>query len=101
MRDAASGAAGLVLGALSLAGVVVGLAAPPGTAQSGPPGCVGETDAAEVPRHPGPLVRFGINARAVTGQIGPTPAPAVPGIRPGIWRSWGSCAVRTRRSRSG
>ena len=27
---------------------------------------------------PGPLVRFGINPRAVTGQIGPTPAPAVP-----------------------
>jgi hypothetical protein len=47
-------------------------------AQSGPPGCVGETDAAQVEQRPGPLVRFGINARAVTGQIGPTPAPAVP-----------------------
>ena len=42
------------------------------------PGCVGETDAAQVEQRPGALVRFGINARAVTGQIGPVPAPAVP-----------------------
>ena len=47
-------------------------------AQSVPPGCVGETDASQVPQTPGPAVRFGINPRAVTGQIGPTPAPAVP-----------------------
>jgi hypothetical protein len=47
-------------------------------AQSVPPGCVGETDAAQVPQRAGPAVRFGINPRAVTGQIGPTPAPAVP-----------------------
>ena len=47
-------------------------------AQSGPPGCAGETDATQVPQRPGPAVRFGINARAVTGQIGPTPAVAVP-----------------------
>src|ERR687895_1265723 len=47
-------------------------------AQSGPPGCVGDTDAAQVPQRPGPPVRFGINPRAVTGQIGPTPAPALP-----------------------
>jgi hypothetical protein len=47
-------------------------------AQSAPPGCVGDTDAVQVPQRPGPPVRFGINARAVTGQIGPTPAPAVP-----------------------
>jgi hypothetical protein len=47
-------------------------------AQTGPPGCVGDTDAAQVPQRPGPPLRFGINARAVTGQIGPTPAPAVP-----------------------
>ena len=49
-----------------------------GTATAQPPGCVGERDAAQVPQKPGPPVRFGINARAVTGQIGPTPAPAVP-----------------------
>jgi hypothetical protein len=48
------------------------------SAQSGPPGCIGETDAAQVPQRPGPRVRFGINPRAVTGQIGPTPAPALP-----------------------
>lgn len=54
-----------------------GTAAPAASARSTPPGCVGETDAAQVPQQPGPPVRFGINARAVTGQIGPTPAPAV------------------------
>jgi len=48
------------------------------SAQSGPPSCVGDTDAAQVAQRPGPAVRFGINPRAVTGQIGPTPAPAVP-----------------------
>ena len=48
------------------------------SAQSGAPGCVGETDATQVAQRPGPAVRFGINPRAVTGQIGPTPAPAVP-----------------------
>jgi len=47
-------------------------------AQSGPPGCAGDTDATQVPENPGPPVRFGINARAVTGQIGPTPAPSLP-----------------------
>jgi hypothetical protein len=47
-------------------------------AQSAPPGCVGDTEAAQVPQLPGAPVRFGINPRAVTGQIGPTPAPAVP-----------------------
>jgi hypothetical protein len=47
-------------------------------AQSGPPGCFGDTSAAQVPQRPGPAVRFGVNARAVTGQIGPTPAAAVP-----------------------
>jgi hypothetical protein len=62
---------------VTLAGALLGLA-PAANAQSGPPGCVGETDAAQVEQRPGPPVRFGINARAVTGQIGPTPAPAVP-----------------------
>ena len=38
------------------------------SAQSGPPGCVGETDAARVPQRPGPAVRFGINPRAVPGR---------------------------------
>src|SRR5688572_19022207 len=49
-----------------------------GTASAQQPGCVGETDAAQVEQRPGPLVRFGINARAATGQIGPVPAPSVP-----------------------
>jgi hypothetical protein len=57
---------------------LLGVGAATASAQSGPPGCVGDTDAAEVPQRPGPPVRFGINARAVTGQIGPAPAPAVP-----------------------
>lgn len=48
------------------------------SAQSGAPGCIGETDATKVTQRPGPAVRFGINPRAVTGQIGPTLAPAVP-----------------------
>src|SRR4051812_11282672 len=62
----------------ALALVVLAVAAPAARAQSGPPGCVGDTDAAHVTELPGPPVRFGINARAVTGQIGPLPADAVP-----------------------
>jgi hypothetical protein len=58
--------------------VMVAVAAPAASAQSGPPGCVGDTEAAPVEQLPGPPVRFGINARAVTGQIGPLPAEAVP-----------------------
>src|SRR5215208_1706523 len=57
---------------------VMALAAPAASAQSGPPGCVGDTEAGPVRQLPGPPVRFGINARAVTGQIGPLPAEAVP-----------------------
>ena len=57
---------------LTFAGLIAGLAAPGASAQSEAPGCVGETDAAQVPQRPGPPVRFGINARAVTGQIGPS-----------------------------
>ena len=63
---------------VAVACALLGLAPSVAVAQSGPPGCLGETDAAQVPQRPGPRVRFGINARAVTGQIGPTPAPAVP-----------------------
>jgi hypothetical protein len=64
----------------SHAAALVILAACPAaaSAQSAPPGCVGDTDAAQVQQRPGPPVRFGINARAVTGQIGPLPADAVP-----------------------
>src|SRR3954447_4132555 len=58
--------------------VLAGGAAPAASAQSGPPGRVGATEPAEVRQLPGPPVRFGINARAVTGQIGPLPADAVP-----------------------
>jgi hypothetical protein len=43
---------------------VVAVAAPAASAQSGPPGCVGDTKAAQVQQLPGPPVRFGINARA-------------------------------------
>jgi hypothetical protein len=64
--------------AVAAALVVAAVAAPGASAQSGPPGCVGDTEAAPVKQLPGPPVRFGINARAVTGQIGPLPAEAVP-----------------------
>ena len=57
---------------------LMAVAAPAAGAQSSPPGCVGDTEAAQVKQLPGPAVRFGINARAVTGQIGPLPADAVP-----------------------
>src|SRR4051794_36097894 len=64
--------------AVAAALIVVAVAAPSASAQSGPPGCVGDTEAGPVKQLPGPAVRFGINARAVTGQIGPLPAEAVP-----------------------
>jgi hypothetical protein len=60
------------------ASVLLAVGAVPAAAQSGPPGCVADTDAAQVSQLPGPPVRFGVNARAVTGQIGPIPAEAVP-----------------------
>ena len=63
-------------GVLALA--LLAVAAPAASAQSTPPGCVGDTDAAQVKQLPGPPVRFGVNARAVTGQIGPLPAEALP-----------------------
>lgn len=68
---------GVVALVAALAGV---LASGPGPerAAAQPPGCVGDTDASQVPQEPGPRIRFGINARAVTGQIGPAPAPAEP-----------------------
>ena len=49
-------------------------------AQSGPPACTADTDARDVPQLPGPPLRFGVNPRAVTGQIGGTPAAAVPEV---------------------
>jgi hypothetical protein len=57
--------------------LALAVAAPAG-AQDGPPACVGDTDTDSVPQLPGPHLRFGVNPRAVTGQIGPLPAPAVP-----------------------
>jgi hypothetical protein len=42
------------------------------------PVCVGDTDATAVEQRPGPLLRFGIGPLVQAGQIGPTPAPAVP-----------------------
>jgi hypothetical protein len=69
----------LVLAAALAALVAVGPT--PAAAQSPasePPACVGDTDADEVPQLPGKPIRFGINARAETGQIGPAPAPALP-----------------------
>src|SRR3954467_10128884 len=62
---------------LLAADLLAGMPAPV-AAQSAPPGCVGDTDAGPVPQKPGADVRFGINARAVTGQIGPLPADALP-----------------------
>src|SRR4051794_23766292 len=64
--------------ATAIALVVLAAAAPAARAQSAPPGCVGDTDAAQVKQLPGPPVRYGINPRAVTGQIGPLPAEALP-----------------------
>src|SRR3954447_24601852 len=62
-----------VLAALALAAA----AAPAGHAQSDP-GCVGDTDASAVPQKPGPRLRFGIGPLVQAGQIGPSPAAAVP-----------------------
>ena len=42
------------------------------------PVCAGDTEAREVEQKPGPPLRFGIGPLAQAGQIGPTPAPAVP-----------------------
>jgi hypothetical protein len=58
---------------------VLALASAPGAAaQSGPPACVGDTEADAVPRRPGPRLRFGITPLVQAGQIGAQPAPAVP-----------------------
>lgn len=54
------------------------LAVGPAPAAADPPVCVGDTDAAQVPQLPGKRIRFGVNPRAETGQIGPVPAPALP-----------------------
>ena len=53
-------------------------AAPDARAQSGPPVCMGDTEADDVERRPGPLLRFGIGPLPQAGQVGPAPAPAVP-----------------------
>src|SRR4051812_21120481 len=58
--------------------VLAAVAAPAASARRGPPGCGGDRGGGRVRQLPGPPVRFGINARAVTGQIGPLPAEAVP-----------------------
>ena len=68
-------------------------------AKSGPPGCVGETDAAQVPQQPGPAVRFGINPRAVTGRsarLPPRPCRRTPRANSPSATSY---AARARRSR--
>src|SRR3954451_13671095 len=65
-------------GAVALALALLAVAAPAASAQATPPGCVGDTDASQVKQLPGPAVRYGINPRAVTGQIGPLPAEALP-----------------------
>ena len=63
---------------LVAAAALVLASAPSAAAQAGPPGCTGDTEADAVAQLPGPRLRFGVNPRAVTGQIGPLPAPAVP-----------------------
>jgi hypothetical protein len=68
----------LLCGLVAAACAMLASAVPTASAQSGTPACVGDTDATQVAQLPGPPVRFGINPRAVTGQIGPAPAPAVP-----------------------
>ena len=50
----------------------------PGASAQADPVCVGDTESTEVERKPGPPLRFGIGPLVQTGQIGPTPAPAVP-----------------------
>ena len=50
----------------------------PGAAAQNDPICVGDTEASEVEQKPGPALRFGIGPLVQAGQIGPTPAPAVP-----------------------
>ena len=51
----------------------------PGAAAQSDPACVGDTDAVDVEQKPGaPRLRFGIGPLVQAGQIGPTPAAAVP-----------------------
>jgi hypothetical protein len=51
--------------------------APAAGAQSDPV-CVGDTEAGQVQQKPGPPLRFGIGPLVQAGQIGPTPAAAIP-----------------------
>jgi hypothetical protein len=53
------------------------LVAPGAWAQTDPV-CVGDTEAGQVEQKPGPLLRFGIGPLVQAGQIGPTPAAAIP-----------------------
>jgi hypothetical protein len=50
----------------------------PTAASAQPPACVGDTEADAVPQKPGPRLRFGITPLVQAGQIGGTPAPAIP-----------------------
>ena len=68
-----------ILALIAAVATAVSLAAASGAAaQSGPPGCVGDTEADAVPRKPGTRLRFGITPLVQAGQIGAQPAPAVP-----------------------
>ena len=67
-----------IAAAAGIAAAAAALPAPPAAAQSGPPGCVGDTEADAVQQRPGPPLRFGIGPLPQAGQIGPVPAPAVP-----------------------
>ena len=58
---------------------VAALLSAPGAAAQSDPACVGDTDAVNVEQKPGaPLLRFGIGPLVQAGQIGPTPADAIP-----------------------
>ena len=59
------------------AATAFGLAVPAAHAQLSQP-CTGDLEEDEVEQRPGPRLRFGITPRVQAGQVGGTPAPAVP-----------------------
>jgi hypothetical protein len=62
----------------AIALAVPGTTAVPAARAQADSACIGDTDADAVPRRPGPRLRFGIGPLVQAGQIGPSPAAAVP-----------------------
>lgn len=63
----------------ALIAVMLGTAVLAAPAQAQPdPVCAADTDAANVPQRPGPALAYGIGPLPQAGQIGGSPAPAVP-----------------------